>query len=206
MGITEFVSLRRNWVLTLVFCSLTPMVKSQINGCSVESIDLEQCLNQGNSLFSIDTCCKSLNQVVQAGFNCLCLLVQSSTHILSTPLSLPLSNCHISAPPMTLCRVLATMPVVLPPDIPKEITQPSKPANDVLMPQPPKERQFLLNYSTGDSNSGNLQAQKSNENHVPILSLSNRSNETSSGDDVSKILLHQTLFLFLALHACILLA
>lgn len=103
MALRRLVSIGLTWVLVFGLCALTPMINSQIQGCSIEVIDLSQCLNQGNSS-SIDICCKTLNQVVQAGYSCLCSLAAASFPVLSTPISLPFSNCEISVPPPTLCR------------------------------------------------------------------------------------------------------
>ncbi|PSR85348.1 Large tegument protein like [Actinidia chinensis var. chinensis] len=149
------------WVWTFLLLSLFPnTVKTQIQGCSFLGLDLNQCLDQGKNSISIDSCCSVLNQAVQAGFYCLCSLLASSGPLSSIPLLLPLSNCFISAPPLTQCRALVpikqppaipSLPVLLPPDISEDPPQPSAPNNFSLQP-PPQEAQVPLN-STPDTNS-----------------------------------------------------
>lgn len=101
----KLVSLRS---CVLLLCFLVPRAKTQMDGggCSVQSMELKQCLNQSNgSMYIKDGCCKTLNQIVQAGFNCLCSLIRpSSIEIDIHQLALPLSNCLIFVPSLTLCR------------------------------------------------------------------------------------------------------
>lgn len=98
------VLIKITWILFLELCVLIPKINSQIPGCSIEGINLLQCLNQGDKT-SIETCCKTLTQAVQSGYNCLCsLLASSNIPLLSAPIPLPFSNCFISVPPLTLCR------------------------------------------------------------------------------------------------------
>lgn len=101
----SMVAFRYICFLAFLVCILSPTVKSQIQGCLIQDMDLGLCLNQANINLSINSiCCKVLNKVVQTGYNCLCLLVASSLPLLSAPLVLPLSNCYISVPPLTSCR------------------------------------------------------------------------------------------------------
>ncbi|XP_058001081.1 uncharacterized protein LOC110660593 [Hevea brasiliensis] len=137
MGLRKLVPLRLVWVFAFVVCVLAPTIESQIQGCSIQGFDMGLCLNQRNRSFSNDsTCCKVLNKAAQTGYNCLCLLVASSLPLLSSPVSLPLSNCSISVPPLTLCKVLAPLPIVFPPNGPNEPTQPSLPPNGVPVSLP----------------------------------------------------------------------
>lgn len=109
MGLRRLqVSFRFTWLLATVLCKLaTTMVNCQMQACSMQDtdIDLGRCFNRGiNSSIDIG-CCQALNQVVQTGsYNCLCSLLSSSTAVLSKPLLLPLPNCSIYVPSLTLCR------------------------------------------------------------------------------------------------------
>ncbi|KAL9410638.1 hypothetical protein AB3S75_044419 [Citrus x aurantiifolia] len=203
MDIRRLVSKRLSWLLVLELWVLTPIVNSQIPGCSIEGIDLLQCLNQDNSS-SIDICCKSLNQVVRAGYNCLCSLLAPSIPVLSSPLSLPLSNCLISVPPLSLCQVLAPMPVVIPPVPVENLTQPSQTAP--VSPSP-SEVQVPLNTNRADNSTAVTTPPDSMEDHVPNLKCNVSKgglNESANGSDGTKKLLHRSLFLSLALLGCIL--
>ncbi|KAG5560177.1 hypothetical protein RHGRI_003458 [Rhododendron griersonianum] len=107
MGFRAKLSAKVTWVSTFLLLFFSPkMAKTQMAGCSFQGLGLEQCLNQGKNSISIDqSCCIVLNQAVQAGFHCLCLLLASHNPPLSTPLVFPLSsNCFISAPPLTQCQ------------------------------------------------------------------------------------------------------
>ncbi|ESR33221.1 hypothetical protein CICLE_v10007005mg [Citrus x clementina] len=208
MDIRRLVSKRLSWLLVLELWVLTPIVNSQIQGCSIEGIDLLQCLNQDNSS-SIDICCKSLNQVVRAGYNCLCSLLAPSIPVLSSPLSLPLSNCLISVPPLSLCQVLAPMPVVIPPVPVENLTQPSAPSQTAPVPSSPTEVQVPLNTRRGDNSTAVAMRPESIEDHVPKLKCNVSKgglNESANGSDGTRKLLHRSLFLSLALLGCILLA
>ncbi|KAK2647055.1 hypothetical protein Ddye_022250 [Dipteronia dyeriana] len=219
-------SIRLTWVLVFEICVLTPIVSSQIQGCSMEGIDLLQCLNQDyNSSFSIDNCCKTLGKVVQAGYDCLCSLLSPSNPLFSTPFSFPLSNCDISVPPLTLCRVLSPMPVVFPPPAanPKElIPPPSAPSEPVFVPPPlpphlslpppfpssPPRETVVPSNSTRKNNSTTVATQpQSNANAVPALSVNNYGkNQSSNGKEETEILSRKTLLLLLALQGFVLLA
>ncbi|KAF7151955.1 hypothetical protein RHSIM_Rhsim02G0026900 [Rhododendron simsii] len=154
MGFWAILSAKVTWVSTFLLLFFSPkMVKTQMAGCSLQSLGLEQCLNQGKNSISIDqSCCIVLNQAVQAGFHCLCLLLASHNPPLSTPLAFPLSsNCFISAPPLTqcqgmlqstlennicvhgLCLYIALVPVLQPPVTPA-LQPPVPPALPVLLP------------------------------------------------------------------------
>lgn len=105
MKLKGVVSIKLMCILVLELCALTPMINGQIPGCSIEGINLLQCLNYQVNKSSIEICCKTLTQVVQAGYNCLCsALASSNIPLLNAPISLPFSNCFISVPPLTLCR------------------------------------------------------------------------------------------------------
>ncbi|KAJ7980010.1 leucine-rich repeat extensin-like protein 3 [Quillaja saponaria] len=176
-----------------VFCLLSSTVKSQIGSCSAQNINLVQCMTQSNRAISVDrSCCTTLNQIVQTGFNCFCsLALSSSIDLLHTPLTLPFPNCYISIPPLSLCRVLEPMPVTLPPDSPKEFTQPSSP-KDVLVPTPPNEVQVPPNNLTLNNSSSTVSKQPlANENGDPEVSVS------KGGENTQMLLLCQTLLLSL---------
>ncbi|KAK3190086.1 hypothetical protein Dsin_029647 [Dipteronia sinensis] len=216
-------SIRLTWVLVFELCLLTPIVSSQIQGCSMEGIDLLQCLNQDyNSSFSTDNCCKTLRKVVQAGYDCLCSLLSPSIPLLSTPFSFPLSNCDISVPPLTLCRVLSPKPVLFPPPAatPKElIPPPSAPPEPVFVPPPlpphlsplpssPPREMVVPSNSTRKNNSTTEATQtQSNANAVPALCVNNYGkNQSSNGKEETEILSRKTLLLLLALQGFVLLA
>ncbi|XP_021897060.1 uncharacterized protein LOC110814051 [Carica papaya] len=132
-------------------------------------MDLTECLKQSSS-FPSDTCCSALNQAVQAGYNCLCLLLALSLRPSSQSLyPLPFQSCYISVPSLTLCRVLTPLPIVLPPNIPKNVGQipPFVPPNATFnthappTPYPPKLNSTRnITSSTGGSHG-------SNENAIP---------------------------------------
>ncbi|KAJ0034181.1 hypothetical protein Pint_24785 [Pistacia integerrima] len=206
MKLKGVVSTKLACILVLELCALIPKINSQIPGCPIEGINLLQCLNQGNKS-SIEICCKPLTQVVQAGYSCLCsVLASSNIPLLNAPILLPFSNCFISVPPLTLCRVLAPMPIVLPPAGPKDRTQPSFPPKNVLLPPPPHEMHLPLNPRTVDNTSTLPRQPHSTESSAPKSSVFKAGNESSSGENENKILMLKCLFLCLALHVCILFA
>ncbi|XP_058193335.1 uncharacterized protein LOC131310363 [Rhododendron vialii] len=168
MGFRGKLSAKVTWVSTCLLLFFSPkMVKTQMAGCSLLGLGLEQCLNQGKNSISISidqSCCIVLNQAVQAAFHCLCLLLASHNPPLRTPLVFPLSsNCFISAPPLTQCQALVpvlrppvppllppvtpalqppvppALPVLLPPDIPQEppVTPPHFPQEPPVTPALP---------------------------------------------------------------------
>ncbi|KAM7259345.1 hypothetical protein ACFE04_015086 [Oxalis oulophora] len=202
----ELVRFGLNKVIAFTFCALIiiPEVKSQTNGCSVEGIEIQKCFGQGDvSNFSIDSsCCKILNQAVRTGFSCLCLLVTSSIPLLSTPIALPLANCYISAPPLSLCHELAPMPVELPPHRPKELN-PLPPAVKaaVIPPPPPQEIQVPLS-SAGIRNSTmpeTVNQRPQDQMSPPKINLIQRNYATSTGNVKTMISLRQSLFVSLIL-------
>ncbi|KAH7573793.1 hypothetical protein ACOSQ2_007976 [Xanthoceras sorbifolium] len=215
MDLRELVSIRLTWVLVFELCVLAPIVSSQIQGCSMEGIDILQCLNQDNSSFT-DNCCKTLRKVVQAGYNCLCSLLSPSIPLLSPPFSLPLSNCDVSVPSLALCRVLAPMPVVFPPTAasPKHVLPPPSPPPLLSLPPPlpssPPHERLVPSSSTRKDNSTMVATQQphSNENAVPGLCVNNsgNNNQSSNGKEDTKILSRKTLLLLLALQGLVLLA
>ncbi|XVF66651.1 hypothetical protein PTKIN_Ptkin10aG0054000 [Pterospermum kingtungense] len=170
------VSFGFTWLLAIVLCKLATMVNCQMQACSMWDIDLLQCFNRDiNS--SIDMgCCQALNQVVQIGYNCLCSLLSDFTALLSTPMALPLPNCSKSVPSLTVCGVLAPMPVVLPPDSPeRNFPLPSVPSNDVLAP--PVQDQIQLPLNLIKDNNHTQEKPHSVENPKPA------GNETSNGKE-----------------------
>ncbi|KAI9194934.1 hypothetical protein LWI28_010230 [Acer negundo] len=210
-------SIKLTWVLVFELCVLTPIVSSQIQGCSMEGIDLLQCLNQyNNSSFSSDNCCKALKQIVQAGYSCLCSLLSPTIPLLSSPFSFPLSNCDISVPPLTLCQVLSPMPVVFPPPAasPKElIPPPSAPPEPVSVPPPlppssPPREMVVPSNSTRKNNSTTEATQpQSNADAVPVLCVNNSGkNQSANGKEETEILSRKNLLLLLALQGFVLLA
>ncbi|KAL6970442.1 hypothetical protein U1Q18_030142 [Sarracenia purpurea var. burkii] len=101
MGLRGESRVRPTWVSAFLLLLLLPkMVKTQMEGCSIAGLKLDRCLGPG----SIDSCCGALNEAVRVGFYCLCsLLASSNSPLLSTPLSLPLSDCNLSTPPLAEC-------------------------------------------------------------------------------------------------------
>ncbi|XP_021811864.1 uncharacterized protein LOC110755029 [Prunus avium] len=187
-----------SWILAFLLCVSPSAVKTQIPGCSMVGLDLEHCLKPSSGFISMDdTCCTALNQLVQAGYGCLCSLIATSPSLplLGTPLSLPLSNCYISAPPLTQCQVVAPKAEGVPPNGPhEEIAQPSGPTDHRVAPVAPVEvLQAPLNL-TSNGNATVLEAKQ-----PPV---------TKSTDDISnseeKTKLHPLpmLLLSLALQAC----
>ncbi|KAM7488601.1 hypothetical protein LguiB_026085 [Lonicera macranthoides] len=102
-------------------------------GCSIEGIDLKECLDDGKMSVS-DSCCRVLNEALQDGFYCFCLVLQSSNSpLLTSPISVPLSNCYISVPSVTQCQ--APMTKQRPPASPEEeLTQPPPSRENLLAP------------------------------------------------------------------------
>ncbi|CAN1193098.1 hypothetical protein LINPERPRIM_LOCUS28162 [Linum perenne] len=96
----------------MLFYILTSTVTStQIQGCSIQEMDIGPCLKPSDDPFLINSsCCKLLNKVVKSGYNCLCLLLLGSSipPLSASAISLPLSNCLISLPPLTHCQSAAT--------------------------------------------------------------------------------------------------
>ncbi|KAF7806875.1 Large tegument protein like [Senna tora] len=185
MAMNCSLPLRPVWLLTFILlCFLIPKAKTQIgeDPCSLLNIDLNKCLNQSNDSIHIeDSCCKGLNQIVQAGLNCLCSFLRSSSSLdlfSLTPLPLPFSNCFISLPPLSLCQALGPVTVLLPPDSPKEeqINQ-SSPPNVVVVPvSPPPPQEVVVPSSnlTMDRNSSSVSNAKVDE-------------EDEDGDDGPKL-------------------
>ncbi|PQM33623.1 hypothetical protein Pyn_33977 [Prunus yedoensis var. nudiflora] len=121
-----------------------------------------------------DTCCTALNQLVQAGYGCLCSLIATSPSLplLGTPLSLPLSNCYISAPPLTQCQVVAPKAEGVPPNGPhEEIAQPSGPTDHRVAPVAPVE---VLQAPLNSTSNGNATVSEAKQPSV-----------TKSTDDIS---------------------
>ncbi|KAF8392379.1 hypothetical protein HHK36_022721 [Tetracentron sinense] len=204
MDLKELVFLRSTWVLTFLLCVSQPLiVETQILGCSIQEIDLQPCLNQGNN--SMDSCCKILNQVIKTGYNCLCSMLASPNPLLSTPLALPFSNCYISAPPLTQCGVAAR--AVPPPDIskmPPQIPQPSAPKL-VLNPMPPQAVQAPLNLTQGRNFTTDAEQPYSRTKTAPKSSIVKCGNEIScGGDDTHSSSFGRVFLILVLLHSCIL--
>ncbi|CAK7327084.1 unnamed protein product [Dovyalis caffra] len=162
MNSQKLVLFRFIWGLAFVLGILIPAVKCQIQGCSIQDIDLG---------------------------------LSSSPPPLSTPLILPLSNCFVSVPPLSLCGVPAPMPIQFPPTIPDDITQHSTPPKDVLVSPPLSQTQVQLN-STREDNSTAVATQpfSSTELNLP------KENETSNGRGKTNRILLKLLLLCLALY------
>ncbi|XP_050218166.1 uncharacterized protein LOC126668948 [Mercurialis annua] len=204
------------FIFSLSLQALTTKGQNQV--CSLEGIDLGLCLNQGNISFSIDaTCCKVLNKVVRTGYNCLCLLIAQSFPLISTPISLPLSDCFISVPSLTLCKVVAPMPITFPQNSTNHPYQASLPAQDMPVSPPHDHIEFTVNSTANNSstapasppreeNSGNIAATQPQSDKItcPETPLFKQKNEKSKGGNkANSILLHQNLLVFLALFLCI---
>ncbi|XVE81645.1 hypothetical protein DITRI_Ditri15bG0081800 [Diplodiscus trichospermus] len=184
------------WLLATVLFKPAPMANSQRGGCTVQDIDLGRCFSQSvNSSIDI-ACCKALNQIVETGYKCLCSLLSSYVALLSTPLLLPLSNCYISVPSLTLCRVLAPMPVMLPPNrLEKNVSQPSVHSMDVVVPPPQGQIEVPLNLTKGSNHTEEQKKPHATENSVPPLYATGAGNGISNGKKKTKILAHQILLL-----------
>ncbi|GLU08896.1 hypothetical protein SLE2022_257800 [Rubroshorea leprosula] len=163
MGLRILVSIWFTWLLAILLFALVPLVHSQIQVCSMQNIDLGPCF-QGNG-YRPDACCNALNQVIHTGFSCMCSLLVSSLPLATTPISLPLPNCYISLPPLSLCRVLAPMPVVIPPvrsgnqhlappltpdddQMQSSLSNPGDPTQQPAPPLPPADDQMQSSLSS----------------------------------------------------------
>ncbi|GER32271.1 lipid-transfer protein [Striga asiatica] len=110
-------------VLILVSTSPTLLsVNSQVLGCSLMGIDHQNCLvpSTQRTPFSIGSCCTTLNQVLEAGYYCLCTLLgpSSSYPVFSAELQISFSNCYIAVPPLTHCHDPKRAAMALPPASP----------------------------------------------------------------------------------------
>nr|XP_009606468.1 uncharacterized protein LOC104100831 [Nicotiana tomentosiformis] len=205
------------WALaTMLFLAiLFPTATCHLPQCSFQGIDLEQCLDQGKSPASFDSCCNALNQVIQEGYYCLCALLGSSSPLITTSLVLPLSNCFISIPPLTQCQ--APQAIVSPvqemkpppsravpifPKVPKEPPPsplPSMP-KDLVLPLPPNMDCIpVLNSTRDDKNNPSIQSPAIlGSRHVPESKIPNKDeNLTSFGGDIKKSLLYAGVVLLL---------
>ncbi|XP_042479803.1 non-specific lipid transfer protein GPI-anchored 10-like [Macadamia integrifolia] len=152
MGSSGLVLARSTWLSTLLLpcvllLILPSMVKAQFPGCSTQGLvgldHLEPCLNyQVKS--STDACCQVLDQMVKDGYNCMCLLLSSTSttsSLSSAPLSLPFANCYIYVPPLRQCpgNTNVPAPLVLPPNIngSEPMNPPSSMATNFTPPPPP---------------------------------------------------------------------
>ncbi|CAN0857028.1 hypothetical protein LINGRAHAP2_LOCUS6640 [Linum grandiflorum] len=131
-------SVTSHWHLLLLsvtmVCLLTPTVSSQIQGCSIQGLDIGQCFKP---VSNHESCCKVLNKAVRAGYNCLCLLLGSSDPLLSpSSLSSPLSHCSISVPSLTHCHANGSSEAPGLPFSPKHKASfwPQSPSNHLLNP------------------------------------------------------------------------
>ncbi|CAN0887061.1 hypothetical protein LINGRAHAP2_LOCUS15515 [Linum grandiflorum] len=95
---------------TILHLLTSAVTCAPIQGCSIQGMDLRPCFKPSKEPFSINnSCCKVLNKAVKSGYNCLCLLLGASIPPDSaSAISLPLSNCLISFPPLTHCQSAAT--------------------------------------------------------------------------------------------------
>ncbi|KAM3393783.1 hypothetical protein P3S68_002784 [Capsicum galapagoense] len=156
--------------LLIIIVMLLPIATCQLPKCSFEGISLEKCMDQGKSSpTSFDSCCKALNQVIQAGYYCLCEIFGSSSPLITTSLVLPLSNCFISIPPLTQCQAPKAkispvqemkppprrpIPIFLPPKLPKEAPSSPLPSvpKDLVLPLPPNMDDIPVLNSTRHHN------------------------------------------------------
>ncbi|XP_059291198.1 uncharacterized protein LOC132044708 [Lycium ferocissimum] len=147
-------TLKFTWAFAslLIIFTLFPIATCHFPQCSFEGINLEKCMDQGKSTpTSFNSCCNALNQVIQAGYYCLCAILGSSSPLIKASLVLPLSNCFIAIPPLTQCQAFEAMvppvqemkpppsrpiPVFLPPKEPPPSPLPSVP-KDLVLPLPP---------------------------------------------------------------------
>ncbi|KAM7280389.1 hypothetical protein ACFE04_007523 [Oxalis oulophora] len=159
------------------------------DGCSIEEIEIKKCLHQGEGTFFIDPCCKALNQAIEVGFHCLCSLVASCVHLPSYPISLELTNCQISAPPLAFCHKLPAVPVMFPPMRPKELNT-FRPPPATYEPDP-----FQWNLTSPEARN----KQRTFQNSTPEINFPNERNVASSGGDKSKALSHQNFFIYISM-------
>nr|XP_009769227.1 PREDICTED: leucine-rich repeat extensin-like protein 3 [Nicotiana sylvestris] len=191
----------------LIIVTLLPIATCHLPQCSFQGIDLEQCLDQGKSQASFDSCCNALNQVIQAGYYCLCAILGSSSPLITTSLVLPLSNCFISIPPLTQCQAPQAMfspvqemkpppsrpvPIFLPPKEPPPSPLPSVP-KDLVLPLPPNMDDIpVLNSTRDDKNNPSIQSPAIlGSRPAPESKIPNKDeNLTSFGGDNKKFLLY----------------
>ncbi|KAL3507872.1 hypothetical protein ACH5RR_033254 [Cinchona calisaya] len=206
------------WALTILICLSCQVTNAQIQGCSLLGIDIQECMNPDGSSASMESCCKTLNHAVQAGYYCLCLLFRSSP-LLSITLSLQLSSCYISVPPLTQCQkslpIFHTpvttpepalnnpparpVPVRMPPGMPENLMQPSAP-DDFMLPLPPKRDEIPRNRTSVDNSSVTEGQQISSSNLHPIPKPGYMK---SSGGNKFKVLSYPRFLLPVALLATI---
>ncbi|KAK4434041.1 hypothetical protein Salat_0566800 [Sesamum alatum] len=217
MGLQYYYLCYIIWVaIHLLFSTSSLTASTQAQGCSLVGINLQTCLvPSSQTAFHLDSCCASLSLAVEAGYHCLCSLLGPEGYpVFSTQLALSFSNCYISIPPLTHCHVLdpdplvfappvaalaqphppplssPTMPVLLPPDLPRD---------DQFVPLPPKVNETPLNsegqnFSTADGNSS------LSSSPPPQLSVP----ETSDSENAKKmLLLSRNLLMIVPVFACI---
>lgn len=91
-------------LLLLIIFTLFPIATCHLPQCSFEGINLDKCMDLDQNQASFDSCCNALNQIIQAGYYCLCAILGSSSPLITNSLVLPFSNCFISIPPLTHCQ------------------------------------------------------------------------------------------------------
>lgn len=93
-------------ISTLVVFVSSITINPDVQGCSLVGLDLQRCfVPNPKTPFSIDSCCKILNQAIQAGYYCLCSLLSTSSYpVITKELALYFSNCYISVPSLTHCH------------------------------------------------------------------------------------------------------
>ncbi|KAK4361671.1 hypothetical protein RND71_020623 [Anisodus tanguticus] len=205
-------TLKFTWAFAslLVIFTLFPIATCHLPQCSFEGINLEKCMDQGkNTPNSFDSCCNALNQVIQAGYYCLCAILGSSSPLLKNSLVMPLSNCFIAIPPLTQCQALEAMvppvqemkpppsrpiPVFWPPNLPKvppPSPLPSMP-RDLMLPLPPNMDDIPVMNSTRHDHSVTIQS--------PDLKIPCKEGYlTSFGGDNKKNLLSARFFLLITM-------
>ncbi|XP_010256114.1 PREDICTED: uncharacterized protein LOC104596578 [Nelumbo nucifera] len=176
MGSKGLSFLKITWVLTiLLLCFPAPsMAKTQFTGCSFQDIDLQPCFNFGK--IPTGSCCKAVNQVVKAGYKCLCSMISSTNPLFSAPISFLVSNCHIFVPPLAQCRV--PTPAVVPPDTSKEPMHPLLPPPPLPKFVPPPMPPDGVRASSNLTRGGNITSARKEEN---------LSKKTGSNGNISKM-------------------
>ncbi|CAL1396649.1 unnamed protein product [Linum trigynum] len=174
-------------VVTTVVCLVTPTVMCKHNkDCSIQEMDLAPCFRLSNVPFSIeDSCCKVLNKAVKSGFDCLCLLLGSSTPpLLASALSLKLSNCLIKVPSLNHCGAVV----------------PFQANRSTETPHRKLPRPFFLPPSPPPDNGRRNSTTEPPPSEEPPSAISNRLMTANEAGSIKKSL-HQILLLFFAFQA-----
>ncbi|KAL1806522.1 hypothetical protein ACET3Z_029590 [Daucus carota] len=180
---------------------LTPSAATKATGgCFLQGINLEPCRDQDLSFVS-ESCCRAVNQALEIGLHCLCMLLPVSTTIplLHFPSDLPLSNCYISVPSLAQCKG-PTIPGLFTPAIPaSEPLSPGETRQPAIPPTLPS-----IN-STLDDSAAMAGPQNPSSKDAQSLSLSHTGNVRSHCDKV-KNQLHHNVRLLVITHSLYLIA